>query len=186
MMVVVMAVMMVISRLRTSESTNSSISAARVMVKYNEVDGGKSGAVGKLVEKSCQKVEELSKVEKPQRPEKSQKSSVRRNIYRNTNPPSIRYKELKLPLEFWQFIELFLLGPKSSLEATSTSIIDKAQLMKLLMLFQSSTRHSEWSCWYSFDYWQGTANGAADALSIIDKAQLMELLMLFQSSTRHS
>ena len=50
--------------------------------------------------KSCQKVEELSKVEKPQRPEKSQRSSVRRNVYRSTNPPSIhRYEELELTLE---------------------------------------------------------------------------------------
>ena len=64
-----------------------------------------------------------------------QRPLVRRNVYQSTNPPSIRYEELKLPLKLWQFFELFLLGPKSSLEATSASIIDKAKLMELLMLY---------------------------------------------------
>ena len=61
----------------TSILTNSSISAARVMVKYDEVDGDRSNAIGK----SVKKVEELSKVKKPQKLEESQKSSVRRNVY---------------------------------------------------------------------------------------------------------
>ena len=39
--------------------------------------------------KSRQKVEESSKSpKKPQRPEKLQRSSIWRNVYRNTNPPS--------------------------------------------------------------------------------------------------
>ena len=50
-----------------SVSTDLSTSATRVIVKYNEVDRGKSGTVGKSVKKSCQKVEELSKVKKPQK-----------------------------------------------------------------------------------------------------------------------
>ena len=60
--------------------------------------------------KSHQKVEKLSKVKKPQKPEESQKSSIRENIYQNTDPPSIRYEKLKLPLALWQFFKLFLLG----------------------------------------------------------------------------
>ena len=42
----------------------------------------------------------VKKSEKPQRPEESQRSSVRRNVYRSTDSPSIRYEELELPLEF--------------------------------------------------------------------------------------
>ena len=44
--------------------------------------------------KNHQKIEESSKVEKPQKPKKLQRSSVRRNVYRSTDPPSIWYKEL--------------------------------------------------------------------------------------------
>ena len=47
------------SRLRTSASTDSSTSAARVMVKYDEVDGGRSGAVDKSVKKSSKKSKNL-------------------------------------------------------------------------------------------------------------------------------
>ena len=59
---------------------------------------------------SHQKVEVSSKVEKPQRLKKLQKSSVWKNIYRNTNLLSIRYKELELPLKLWQFFKLFCLA----------------------------------------------------------------------------
>ena len=76
------------SMLRTSSSTNSSTSATQIAVEYDEVDGGG----GKSVTKS-------SKVYKSQKPEKSQRSSVRRNVYQSTDPPSIRYEELELPLE---------------------------------------------------------------------------------------
>ena len=41
-----------ISRLRTSSSTDSSTNATQIAVEYDEVDGGKSGAVGKSVKKS--------------------------------------------------------------------------------------------------------------------------------------
>ena len=60
-----------------------------------------------------------------------QRSSVRRNVYRSTDPPSIRYKELELPLELRQFFELFLLGPEPL--SIPRTITDKAKLMELLM-----------------------------------------------------
>ena len=66
------------------------------MVEYDEVDGG----IGKLVKKLSKGQRIIKKSEKPQRPEKLQRSSVRRNVYRSTDPPSIRYEELELPLEF--------------------------------------------------------------------------------------
>ena len=42
----------------------------------------------------------VKKSEKPQRPEKLRRSSVWKNVYQSTDFPSIRYEELKLPLEF--------------------------------------------------------------------------------------
>ena len=67
------------------------------MVKYNEVGGGG----GKSVEKSSESQRIIKKKsEKPQKPEKLQRSSVWRNVYQSTDPPSIRYKELELTLEF--------------------------------------------------------------------------------------
>ena len=72
------------------------------------------------------------KVKKPQRPKKLQRSSVWRNVYQSTNPSSIWYKKLKLPLEHWQFSRLFLLG----LGALSISalIISKTRLIEPLIL----------------------------------------------------
>ena len=43
------------SMLRTSSSTDSSNSATQIAVEYDEVDGGRSGAGGKLVKKSSKK-----------------------------------------------------------------------------------------------------------------------------------
>ena len=74
---------------------------------YDEVDD----SVGKLVKKSSQGRRIVKKSEKPQRPKKLQRLSVWRNIYRSTNPLSIKYEELELPLEFKQFFKLFLLSP---------------------------------------------------------------------------
>ena len=52
--------------------------------------------VGVVLLKSCQKVEELSKVKKPQRPEKSQRLLVWKIVYQSNNPPSIhRYKKFE-------------------------------------------------------------------------------------------
>ena len=79
-MAVVMAVMMVVMMMNThleaqdERINDSSTSAARVMVKYEEVDGGRSGAVGKLVKKSSKSRRIVKKSEKPQRPEKFAKA----------------------------------------------------------------------------------------------------------------
>ena len=62
----------------------------QIAVEYDEVDG-----VGKSVKKSSKSQRIVKKSEKPQRPEKLQRSSVRRNVYRSTDPPSIRYEELE-------------------------------------------------------------------------------------------
>ena len=70
------------------------------MVKYDEVDGGRSGAGGKLVKKSS-KSRRIVKESKSFKGLKNlQRPSVRRNVYRSTDPPSIRYEEFKLLLEF--------------------------------------------------------------------------------------
>ena len=63
---------------------------------------------------SCQKLKNRQKSEKPQRPENLQRSSVWRNVYQSTDPPSIGYKEFELPLELWQFFELFCWAQKLS------------------------------------------------------------------------
>ena len=69
------------------------------MIKYDEVDGGRSGAVGKSVQKSS-KSRRIVKESKSFKGLKIlQRPSVRRNVYRSTDPPSIRYEELELPLE---------------------------------------------------------------------------------------
>ena len=74
------------------------------------------------------------KVEKPQRLEKSQRLSVRRNVYRSTNPPSIRYEELELPIRALSVFSSSFAGPRSSVNTTSRAITDKAKLVELLML----------------------------------------------------
>ena len=82
------------SMLRTSSSTAHQL--AQITVEYDEFDGG----VGKLVKKLSKGRKIVKKSEKPQRPEKLQRSSVWKNVYQSTNLPSIRYKELELPLQF--------------------------------------------------------------------------------------
>ena len=65
----------------------------------DEVVGGSGRADETVVDSSKSKSRRIvKKSEKPQRPEKLQRSSVRRNVYGSTDPPS-RYKKLKLPLE---------------------------------------------------------------------------------------
>ena len=76
---------------------HSSTSAARVMVKYEEVDGGRSGAVGKLVKKSSKSQRIVKKSKRPQRSEKFAKA-----IGSEERLPKHRSsvnKELELPLE---------------------------------------------------------------------------------------
>ena len=75
------------------KTTGSSDLAPRELRPDEVVEGG--GRADKMVvdsskwSKSRQKVKESSKVEKSQRPKKLQRSSVRRNVYRSTDPPSI-------------------------------------------------------------------------------------------------
>ena len=79
-MAVVMTVMMVVMMMNIhleaqDECINdSSTNAARVMVKYEEVDGGRSGAVGKLVKKSSKSRKIVKRFKKPQRSEKFAKT----------------------------------------------------------------------------------------------------------------
>ena len=55
------------------------------MVKYDEIDGVKSGIIGKLVKMSSKSQRIVKKSEKPQRFEKLQRSLVWKNIYQSTN-----------------------------------------------------------------------------------------------------
>ena len=79
------------SILRTSTSTDSLASAAHIVVEFDGFDassdaGGKS--VKKLVKKLSNGRRIIKESKKPQKPEKLQRSSVWRNVYRGTNPPS--------------------------------------------------------------------------------------------------
>ena len=71
-----MAVMMVVMmrniylEAQDKRINDSSTSAARVMVKYKEVDGGRSGAVGKSVKKLSKSRRIVKKSRKPQRSKK--------------------------------------------------------------------------------------------------------------------
>ena len=71
-----MVVMMMNIHLEAQDEriNDSSTSAARVMVKYEEVDGGRSGAVGKSVKKSSNSRRIVKKFKKPQRSEKFAKA----------------------------------------------------------------------------------------------------------------
>ena len=79
------------SMLRMSSLTDSSTSATQIAVEYNGVDSGGDQSVKKL-SKSRQKLKSLKGLKNLQKP------SVRRNVYRSTDPPSIRYEELLLKL----------------------------------------------------------------------------------------
>ena len=68
------------------------------MFEYDEVDGG-VGNGGKLVEKLSKSRRIVKKSKKPQRLKKLERSWVRRNVYQNTDLPSI--EDLKLLLELW-------------------------------------------------------------------------------------
>ena len=75
------------------------------MIKYEEINGGRSDTMGKSVKKlskSDQKFEKLSKCLKSLKGLKNlQKPLFWRNIYQSTDPLSVyRYKELELTSEF--------------------------------------------------------------------------------------
>ena len=86
------------SMLKTTGSFGLSTPKA-FRAENDEVDGGDGRADETVVDLSKSKSRRIvKKSEKPQRPEKLQISSVRKNVYQSTDPPS-RYKELELPLE---------------------------------------------------------------------------------------
>ena len=106
------------------------------MIKYDEVDEGKSGAVDKSVQKSS-KSRRIVKESKSFKGLKSlQRSLVRRNVYRSTNPSLVhRYKELELTTELRQFDFLSsFCWAQDSLDTMFGAIIVKAKLVELLML----------------------------------------------------
>ena len=71
-MAVMMVVMMMNIHLEAQDEriNDPSTSAAKVMVKYEEVEGGRSGAVGKSVKKLSKNRRIVKKSKKPQRSEK--------------------------------------------------------------------------------------------------------------------
>ena len=86
--------------LKMSSSTDSSSSATQIAVEYDGVNGVDDLLVKKL-SKIRQKVKESSKISKSFKYLKIlQRLSVWRNVYQSINVSSIKYKELKLPLEF--------------------------------------------------------------------------------------
>ena len=97
-MAVMMVVMMMNIHLEAQDEriNDSSTSAAKVMVKYEEVDGGRSGAVGKSVKKSSKSRKIVKKSKKPQRSEKFAKA-----ISSEERLPKHRssVEELEFPLE---------------------------------------------------------------------------------------
>ena len=92
------------SVLRTSSSTDSSASTAQIVVEFDGVD---------------------QRVQKLQRSEKFPKAIGSEE--RLPKHWSSVNKELELPLKLCQFFEIFLLGPKSSLDTTFGAITDKAK-----------------------------------------------------------
>ena len=68
------------------------------------------GAIGKSVKKLSKGRKIVKKSEKPQRPEKLQRSSVWRNVYRSTGPPSTKNSSFRYSSD--SFSSSFLLGPE--------------------------------------------------------------------------
>ena len=69
------------------------------MVEFDGFDAG-GGAGGKLVKNSSKSRKLLKSPESLKGLNNLQRPSVRRNVHRSTDLPSIRYKELELLLKF--------------------------------------------------------------------------------------
>ena len=122
------------SMLRTTSSTESSTTATQSAVKYDEVDGD-----GKSIKKSS-KSRRLVKESKSFKGLRNlQRPLVRRNVYQNTGLLSTKNSSF-----YWSSdsFSCSFARPESSLKAVFASIIDKAQLMELLILFWLLTRQS--------------------------------------------
>ena len=121
--------------LKTSSSTDSSASAAQIVVEFDGVDAG-GRAVGKLVKKlskSCQKVQKASRVWKHDKDHRFGGTFTEAPILRRRTRASVRALTV-----FWALFA----RPRSSFDTTFGAIINRAQLIELLMLFQLLTKHS--------------------------------------------
>ena len=105
--------------LGTSSSTDSSISATQIAVKYDEVDGGG----GKLVEKSS----------KSRRIVKSRKTSKAWKVAKVIGSEEYLPKH-RASVDSWVWASVKFAGLESSFDIASGLIMDKAKLMELLML----------------------------------------------------
>ena len=113
--------------LRTSASTDSSTSAARVIVKYDEVDGGRSGAVDK-----SSKSRRIIKSQKNLKGLKNRKGHRFGGTF--TEAPILSQLDTRNSRALTVFRALFAGTRRSSLDTTFELIIVKARLMELLML----------------------------------------------------
>ena len=121
-----------------STSKNSSASAAQITVIYDEVDKGRSSAVGKSVKKSSKGRRIVRKSEKPQSPKnlKCLKSCGGHRFEGTfTEVPVLYQQRSRASVEALRVFRALFAGPKSSLKALFASIIDGTQLMELLMFF---------------------------------------------------
>ena len=134
-----MVVMMMNIHLEAQDEriNDSSTSAAKVMVKYEEVDGGRSGAVGKSVKKlskSRQKSQKIVKEPKKLQGLKNlQRTSVRKNVYQipilcqlDTRNSNFHQSSVSFSSSFARL--------KSFLDITFGAITEMAKLVELLML----------------------------------------------------
>ena len=119
------------SRLRTSFSTDSSTNVTQSVVKNDEVVGAIGKSVRKL-SKSRQKSRRI--VKEPKKLQRSEKSA--KDIGSEERLPKHRSsvnKELELLLKALTVFRALFAVPKSSLDTTFASIIDKGKLIELLM-----------------------------------------------------
>ena len=128
--------------LRTSSSSDSSVSATQIAVEYNGIDGGGGKLVEKVVKKSknCQKVQRASKVWKICKGHRFEGTF--------TKAPVLRQQRT------WAFVKaltvfraLFPEPRKSSLDIIFESIINRVKLMELLMLCRVFPQRSQEDLW---------------------------------------
>ena len=135
-MAMIMVVMMMNIHLRAEDEriNNSSTSATRVLVKYEEVDGGRSDVVGKLVKKLSKSRKIVKNSKKPQRSEKFVKAiGLEECLLKHQSSVNWIWRTRAFIRAVTVFQALFTVL-KISLNTTFGAIIIKAKLMKLLML----------------------------------------------------
>ena len=72
-----------------------------------------------------------------------QRPSVRKNVYRSTDPPSIRYEKTRASIRTLIFFQALFAGPRSFLDTIFESITNKAKRVELLMLYRIFFQRSE-------------------------------------------